>query len=63
MRGGWGGGRIAFTYIEGGLATGVIRNYEWIAGHLIEALRKYSSCESNAAHRPNSRDFSGVAKL
>ena len=35
-----GGGRGEFTYIEGELAVSIIRNYEWIAGHSMEALRK-----------------------
>ena len=38
------GGRRAFTYIEGELAVGVTQNYEWITGHLTEALRIESKC-------------------
>ena len=39
---------MAFTYIEGELAAGVIRNYEWIVGHSGGPWGQISSCKAHS---------------
>ena len=57
-----GEGKIAFTYIEGELAVGVIRNYEWIVGRALSRSCGSMIWLQETARQPNPHNFKLVGK-